>query len=209
MADQSSYTTIRALGEDTYEEKKSVFIGRAMPVKTEAEALAFLASVRAEFPDARHHVYAYVLRDNGTTRYSDDREPQGTAGLPVLDVLRKAEITDAAIVVVRYFGGTLLGTGGLVRAYTKAASGAVLAAGVVLCTKLTTLLLDATYADYQKILPLFERKDLTVESTDFSDRVQIRFSLPTTEREALLHRVTEATFGRATVTEQGERYGFL
>ncbi len=209
MADQVSYRTLRALGEDTYEEKKSVFIGRAMPVKTEAEALAFLESVRAEFPDARHHVYAYVLRDNGTMRYSDDREPQGTAGLPVLDVLRKADITDAAIAVVRYFGGTLLGTGGLVRAYTRAASGAVEAAGVVICTRLATLLIDATYADYQKILPLLERKNLTVENTDFSDRVHILLSLPLTEREDLLHRVTEMTFGRATVSEQGERFGLL
>ncbi len=209
MADRASYTTLRALGEDTYEEKKSVFIGRAMPVKTEAEALSFLASVRAEFPDARHHVYAYVLRDNGTTRYSDDREPQGTAGMPVLDVLRKADITDAAIVVVRYFGGTLLGTGGLVRAYTKAAAGAVEAAGMAVCTRLATLLLDATYADYQKILSLLESESLTVENSDFSDCVRLTLSLPVTERERFSDRVTELTFGRALVTEEGEHYGFL
>ena len=209
MADQVSYTTLRALGEDAYEEKKSVFIGRAMPVKTEAEALSFLASVRTEFPDATHHVYAYVLRDNGTTRYSDDREPQGTAGVPVLDVLRKAEITDAAIVVVRYFGGTLLGTGGLVRAYTKAARGAVEAAGIVLCTRLVTLSVDATYADYQKILPILDNAHITVENTDFSDRVRLLLSLPTTEFDDFLRCVTELTFGRALTTKEGERYGFL
>ncbi len=209
MADLISYTTLRQAGEATYEEKKSVFIGRAIPASTEQEALDFLSSVRAEFPDAAHHVYAYVLRENGTTRYSDDREPQGTAGMPVLDVLRKGEIVDAAIVVVRYFGGTLLGTGGLVRSYTKAARAAVEAAGIVLRTKLVSLSLEASYADYQKLLPLTEGKHITVESSDFSDRVRLVLSLPTEEKMTFLSRVTEICFGRVAVIELAEKYGFI
>ena len=100
---QTSYKTLRARADETFEEKKSIFIGHAAPVKTEEEALAFLAEIRSTYPDATHNVYAYVLRENGTTRYSDDREPQGTAGLPVLDVLRKSEITDAIVVVTNFF----------------------------------------------------------------------------------------------------------
>ena len=99
---QLYYTTLAGYGDATYEEKKSLFIGEAAPVTTEAEALAFLASVKAKYPDARHHVYAYLLREGTKNRYSDDHEPQGTAGIPVLDVLRKGGITDAVVVVTRY-----------------------------------------------------------------------------------------------------------
>ena len=120
-----SYTTVRREGSFEYEDRKSVFIGTAVPVKSEAEALDFLSYVKKKYPDARHHVYAYVLRENSIMRFSDDREPQGTAGMPVLDAIRKRGCTDVAIVVIRYFGGTLLGTGGLVRAYSAAAVGAL------------------------------------------------------------------------------------
>ena len=126
-----SYITVKDESEFEYEDRKSVFIGKARPVKTEAEALEFLSCVKKQYPDARHHVYAYVLRENSIMRFSDDREPQGTAGMPVLDVIRKNSCTDVAIVVTRYFGGTLLGTGGLVRAYTSAAAGALNAATVI------------------------------------------------------------------------------
>ena len=210
MTQEDTYKTITDLAEGLYTEKRSKFISIAIPVRTLDEIKEHLEVYQKKYYDARHVCYAYMLgHERLNFRANDNGEPSGTAGKPILNQILSKDVTNVCVVVVRYFGGTLLGTGGLVRAYTKAASGAVLAAGVVLCTKLTTLLLDATYADYQKILPLFERKDLTVESTDFSDRVQILFSLPTTEREALLHRVTEATFGRVKVTEQGERYGFL
>ena len=125
------YTTVKQYGTAEYEDRKSVFIGEALPVSSEAEALEFLASVKKKYPDARHHVYAYVLRDNSIMRFSDDSEPQGTAGMPVLDVIRKRGCTDVIIVVTRYFGGTLLGTGGLVRAYTAAAVGALESAEII------------------------------------------------------------------------------
>ena len=98
------YTTIKKVSHFEYEDRKSVFIGNAAPVSSEEEALNFLESVRKKYSDARHHVYAYVLRDNSIMRFSDDHEPQGTAGMPVLDVIRKNGVTDAVIVVTRYFG---------------------------------------------------------------------------------------------------------
>ena len=125
------YTTLKEYGTYTYEEKKSVFIGECMPVKTEEEALSFINNIKKKYSDARHHVYAYVLRENSVMRFTDDHEPQGTAGMPVLDIIRKNCCTDVVIVVTRYFGGTLLGTGGLVRAYTAAALGALEAAEII------------------------------------------------------------------------------
>ena len=125
------YRTIKKAGHAEITEKKSVFIGQAMPVNTEADAIAFVNSVKKHYPDARHHVYAYVLRENSSMRFTDDGEPQGTAGMPVLDAIRKNGCTDVVIVVTRYFGGTLLGTGGLVRAYTAAAIGALESAEII------------------------------------------------------------------------------
>ena len=112
----TEYHTIAGYGRDQIEEKRSVFIGSADFVTTEEEAVAFINRIRGEFPDARHNVYAYLLNEGAKTRYSDDKEPQGPAGIPVLEVLRKNECLDAVIVVTRYFGGILLGAGGLARA---------------------------------------------------------------------------------------------
>ena len=98
-----SYTTVKEYGSFEYEDRKSVFIGEALPVSAESDALAFIASVKKKYPDARHHVYAYILRDNSIMRFSDDGEPQGTAGMPVLDSLRKRGLTDTVVVVTRYF----------------------------------------------------------------------------------------------------------
>ena len=141
------YTTLKSAGEGRYEEKKSVFLGFARPLATEKEALDFIAEIKSAYPDARHHVYAYLLRENNLTRYSDDREPQGTAGLPTLDLLKKSGCTDAGIVVVRYFGGTLLGTGGLVRAYTAASKAALESAGIVTYRPFTECRVTVNYAD--------------------------------------------------------------
>ncbi|MFR5864850.1 MAG: IMPACT family protein [Acutalibacteraceae bacterium] len=126
----NGYKTLRGPASAELTEKRSVFICRVRPVTTEAQALAFLAEVRKQCADARHNVYAYTIRENGIARFSDDGEPHGTAGLPTLDALRKRGIVDAAAVTTRYFGGVLLGTGGLVRAYSQAAAMAVEQAGV-------------------------------------------------------------------------------
>ena len=131
------YKTIRLREEAEFIERRSRFIGHACPVKTEEEAVAFINEMKAKYWDASHNVYAYCLREGQIKRYSDDGEPQGTAGIPVLDVLQKSGVVDTAVVVTRYFGGILLGAGGLVRAYSHGASIALEAAGIVtmgLCT---------------------------------------------------------------------------
>ena len=119
------YRTIQGVSLAEIEEKRSRFIARAAFADSEEKALAVLAAVRAEHRTARHNVYAYMLREGSRTRYSDDGEPAKTAGLPVLEAIRHAGVTDCIVVVTRYFGGTLLGTGGLVRAYTESASQAL------------------------------------------------------------------------------------
>ena len=124
-------TTLGCEASAEFEEKKSVFIGHAKPIKTEEEALAFIKSKKAEYSDARHNVWAYRLRGDVVMRCSDDGEPQGSAGVPVLDTLKKSGVSDAVIVVTRYFGGILLGAVGLVRAYSHTASLALEAAGIV------------------------------------------------------------------------------
>lgn len=126
-----SYKTIKTENSDEFVEKKSRFIGYAKPVVTEDEAIEFIKKIRARHPDATHNVYAYKVRENNVQRYSDDGEPAGTAGIPTLDVIQKEGITDICIVVTRYFGGTLLGAGGLVRAYTKGAKIAIDAAKIL------------------------------------------------------------------------------
>ncbi|MGM9551268.1 MAG: YigZ family protein [Clostridia bacterium] len=125
----NNYKTVKKGAYGEFVEKKSRFIGYCKPVTNEDEAIEFVNAVRAKHRDATHNCYAYIVRENNIMRYSDDGEPAGTAGMPILDVLRKEELTDVAVVVTRYFGGTLLGTGGLVRAYTKGAQEGLNAAG--------------------------------------------------------------------------------
>ena len=194
------YTTLANYAEFRYEEKRSVFIGEAAPVSGEEEALAFLARAKSRFPDARHHVYAYLLRENAKNRYSDDHEPQGTAGMPVLDVIRKSGCTDTVIVVTRYFGGTLLGTGGLVRAYTAAASGALHAAGVVTYRPFRRMTVALSYSDHSKITKELERRAVRVLDTLYGQDVLLTLCLPSEEADGLLLALTEETGGRATVT---------
>lgn len=117
------YKTVHGIGEDTHIEKKSRFIGSIKYCSTEEEAIDFIKEIKTKYPDARHHTYAYIIGENkGIQRYSDDSEPQGTAGIPILEVLKKEDLTNVCIVVTRYFGGVLLGKGGLIRAYTKGAN---------------------------------------------------------------------------------------
>ena len=127
-----SYITVKNFGEDSFEEKKSEFIGYAKRVESEEEAKEFVAEIKNKHKQARHNCWAYIVGENmGIQRYSDDGEPQGTAGIPILEVMKKQGITDCAVVVTRYFGGILLGTGGLTRAYTQGASIAIKSAGVI------------------------------------------------------------------------------
>lgn len=165
-----NYSTIYAKAEASFTEKKSDFIGYIAPVKTPDEAVSFINEIREKHRKATHNVYAYILRDNNISRYSDDGEPQGTAGVPVLDVLQKEGLTDVCCVVTRYFGGILLGGGGLVRAYSHSAKIAVDAAQRMIMCSCFKVDFSVDYNLYGKItyiLPEFEVKILdTVFETD-------------------------------------------
>ena len=150
----AQYKTVLQEAQDDFVEKRSRFIGYARPVSTEAEALAFIAEKKSKHWDASHNVYAYILRDGGVMRYSDDGEPQGTAGIPVLDVLQKSGVTDVVVVATRYFGGILLGGGGLVRAYSHTASIALQAAGIVTMRECLMLEVLCDYGQYGRAAAL-------------------------------------------------------
>ena len=203
-----SYITIHHYGSFEYEDRKSIFIGESLPVSTEEEALQFIESIRKKYPDARHHVYAYVLRDNSIMRFSDDHEPQGTAGMPVLDVIRKNGITDIVIVVTRYFGGTLLGTGGLVRAYTAAAIGAIEDAEVITYDVYTTLNIETTYSDYQKFAPIFSEVGYRTIDVRYTDKIILTGSVRKMNVELFVDKLVQTTSGRAKVQIIDEKFDF-
>ena len=200
------YTTVKHFARYEFEERKSEFIGHAMPVSNEEEAIAFVKKIKSEYPDAKHNVYAYVVRENSLSRYSDDHEPQGTAGLPVLDVIRKSGCTDVAIVVTRYFGGILLGTGGLVRAYTQAAKEALLSAEVVTYRMHTVHKVKCSYSDYNKIVAWAADNNVRMEDAAFADRIEF-FAIILNERnEWFVKGLVELCNGRAEIEKIGERY---
>lgn len=203
-----SYITVKNPSHFEYEDRKSVFIGQAMPVSTEAEAIAFIDSVKKRYPDARHHVYAYVLRENSAMRFTDDREPQGTAGMPVLDVIRKNGCTDVVIVVTRYFGGTLLGTGGLVRAYTSAAIGALEEAEIIRYDIYTSLEISVSYSDFGKISGILSDAGFRTEDTVYDVGVKIDGRIIKSNLDELKANLVEATAGRVEIEIIGEEFGF-
>ena len=199
------YLTLRTTAEATYTDRKSRFIGQAAPVHTEDEALAFLREIRARRWDARHHVYAYVLR-SGAARYSDDSEPQGTAGLPTLEALTKAGLTDAVIVTTRYFGGVLLGTGGLTRAYGRAAHDAIAAAGIVRMQTCKSGRLTCGYDRYGAVCRVLALSGGTVDDTDFGQAITIRFHIAPTHIPTLTQALADATAGAAVPEWTGESF---
>jgi uncharacterized YigZ family protein len=205
MAEEMKRVTLLKSGEATYVEKKSEFIGYARPVSSEEEAIEFVKSIKKKHSDARHNVYAYMIGQN-ILRYSDDGEPQGTAGMPVLDVIRKSGFTDAVIVVTRYFGGILLGAGGLVRAYTAAAKMAVDDAGIVTYNSYAELDLTVNYTDYGKLTVTLAEADPINDGIDFAENVTLSIALPVDKVEAFRSQVCEITAGRAVFTEKGVRF---
>lgn len=202
------YTTVLERSCFELEEKKSIFIGECIPVSEESEAIAFIDEVKRHYPDATHHVYAYVLRKNSTMRFSDDREPQGTAGMPTLDAIRKSGCTDVAIVTTRYFGGTLLGTGGLVRAYTASAIGALEKAKIITYDIYSEYTLQMSYSDHCKILPLLSKHSFRIEDTAFSDEVTVKGSIVSKSEEEFAYSLVQATSGRIKITKIREKFDF-
>ena len=201
-----AYKTIYDPAQASFIEQKSEFIGYIAPVKTNEEAVAFIESIKAQHRKARHNVYAYILCEDNISRYSDDGEPQGTAGVPVLEVLQKRGLTDVCVVVTRYFGGILLGGGGLLRAYSHAASIACDAAHIMdmrLCHRLT---IKTDYNLYGKINYILPNFDVITVNSDFADAVTLEILVMSEKLDALRKELTEVTNDSAEVTDLGELY---
>ena len=197
-----SYTTIAGHTTAEIEEKKSRFIAQLSHVETEEEALAFLEEIRAEHRMARHNVYAYILRGEGATermRYSDDGEPQKTAGLPTLQTLQHAGLTDVACVVTRYFGGTLLGTGGLVRAYTQATQEGIATSEFVTVSRCVDLTVHIDYPRYEQLTRLTAECGAKTIDTQWADDVTLVVRMLDGEQQGLLDGLTELCRGQQRV----------
>lgn len=200
-----AYITIRDRGEDSFEEKKSEFIGYAKRVETEEEAKEFVNEIKSMHKQARHNCWAYVIGENyGIQRYSDDGEPQGTAGIPILEVMKKQGITDCCVVVTRYFGGVLLGAGGLTRAYTKGASIAVKAGGVVEKVKGSKVSISIDYDFIGKIQYLCGQNNWHIEDSEYTDKVVVHIFAENSIIETIEKEVTEATNGKASIEKSEE-----
>ena len=204
-----SYRTLAKRAEAELIEKRSRFLAMASPVPHEEEALSLLQDARSKYWDASHNVYAYALREGQLRRFSDDGEPQGTAGMPVLDVLQKERVTDCIVIVTRYFGGVLLGVGGLVRAYTKAAKLALDAAGVVTMRRAAQCALVCDYALHGRVGAVLAACGAVIEDTAFSDRVAIRFLLDLRETGRCEAALRDATGGTIAFDVIGEQFAPL
>lgn len=192
------------LGE--YEEKRSRFIAHMRHVETPEQATEFINSVKAQNREARHNVYAYILRENNLSRFSDDGEPHGTAGKPVYDVIRGMELTDVCIVVTRYFGGILLGTGGLCHAYSTASKDCAENADIKtmgLCLSFETV---CSYQQYNRLLPLIEKNGGVVTDTVFSDSVTVSYTFSHEKCGIFLEQLTENFASALTATKKGEKF---
>lgn len=201
------YKIICEPGYGEYEEKKSRFLANAAPVTSEEEAAAFIASIRKKYYDARHHCYAFVIgRNREITRCSDDGEPGGTAGKPILETLLGTQAVDGIVVVTRYFGGTLLGAGGLVRSYTRAAQEGLANAKTAVMRYGTELTVNIGYADVGAVQYLLETQKTTISASRYTDRVEFDIRIPTEQEKKVRDALTEATAGRAGISLRGCGY---
>ncbi|MBE6055271.1 MAG: YigZ family protein [Clostridium sartagoforme] len=197
-----SYVTIRNYGEDSFIEKKSEFIGYAKRCESEEEAKAFVSEIKNMHKQATHNCFAYVIGENmGIQRYSDDGEPQGTAGIPILEVMKKSNITDCAVVVTRYFGGILLGAGGLTRAYTKGASVALKAGGVVEKVKGIRLLLCMDYDMLGKIQYKCNENNWHIEEIEYTDKVVVHLLTELDLAEEIEKMAIEVSSGKIAISK--------
>lgn len=201
-----NYITVSEFATDSFIEKRSEFIGYIFPVSTNDEAVDFINRIKSEHRKAKHNVYAYILRKDNISRYSDDGEPQGTAGMPVLEVLKKRGLTDVCVVVTRYFGGILLGGGGLVRAYSHAASLACDAAHIMDMRLCHRLKISADYGMYGKISYLLPAFDTITVSSDFGSDVTLEILVLSEKLEELRKELTEVTNGSVILTDEGELF---
>jgi len=200
---------VKGSATSEFQEKKSTFIGYIKRVNTEEEAKNFVNEIKSMHKEATHNVYAYIVGENkGIQRYSDDGEPQGTAGIPVLEVIKKNDLTDVAVVVTRYFGGILLGGGGLIRAYSKGASSAIEEAGVVEKVKGLKLRFTLEYDLIGKIQYLCGTNNWHIEDTIYTDKVELSLFTEVENKETIIADFVEATSGKVTICEEDEEYLF-
>lgn len=200
------YKTVLENASDEFVEKRSRFIGYCKPVKTEQEAIDFINEKRSEHWNATHNVYAYSLREGNIKRYSDDGEPSGTAGMPVLDVIVKNEIFDVVVVVTRYFGGVLLGTGGLVRSYSHGSKIAVEAAKPVIMQNCLVCEARCAYNQYGKVSSLIIGVGAAVDDTVYESDVLVKFHIKPDLLGTLNKKLADATSGEVTVEQKDEQY---
>ncbi len=201
------YKTLLTRASDEFIINKSRFIGYGASAASEEEALGFLADVRSAHKDASHHCYAYIIGANmGVMRYSDDGEPGGTAGMPIIEVMKARQITNACVVVVRYFGGVLLGAGGLTRAYSQGAATAINAAGVGEVSPTRRYLMEVPYPMLGRVEYLLKSLPVIVEDKQFSDAIVMTLIVRARDDEAFLSAVTSGTDGRIEPIFMEEMY---
>ena len=204
-----SYDTVYTGGSDEIVEKKSRFIAQVFPVETEEEVLRILEETRKKYWDARHNCYAFVLGAGGEiTRCSDDGEPSGTAGRPILEVLTGRSLKNVLVVVTRYFGGTLLGTGGLVRAYSQAAQAGLAASQIITKQVGCLLTIDTDYNGIGKLQYLAAQSGLAVLDTVYTDKVQMKLLVPTELCGKVPKEITAATSGQAEIRKDEKEVYF-
>lgn len=200
------YKTVEFENKDEFIEKKSRFIGYVKPVKTQTEATDFINSIKSKHWDATHNVSAYVLRENNIQRSSDDGEPSGTAGVPTLDVLLKEGVVDACVVVTRYFGGTLLGAGGLIRAYSHASKIALDSGNIITMAPCKVLSVSVDYSFYDRLNILLDEFNANIENSEFTDNVTVTFSIKANTVKLLQEKLTQQSNGKYLLKEIGEKF---
>lgn len=206
ISNKISYKTVKKYAQTMIVEKKSKFIASVSPAKNEEEALEFLQTIRSKYPDATHNVYAYIIDENNIFRYSDDGEPGGTAGMPVLDTIRKEGLVDVVVVVTRYFGGTLLGTGGLVHAYGAAAKQGLIEAQIVTRSLCNIISVVVDYTLVGKMQHMIATKNLILEDTTYGNDVTFYVCCKIEDSEEFIKDVTNLTNARAVCNVIEKKY---
>lgn len=202
------FTTLANESEVEFEEKRSLFIGHAIRTDTEEQAQEYIKKIKKRYNDATHNVFAYTIKGGIIARYSDDGEPQGTSGMPTLDAIRKSGVDNACVVITRYFGGTLLGAGGLVRAYSHTALLALDAAGIVTYEPYCEYALTCGYSEYQRYLAYFTDIGAVIDDTVFEAQVTVRLAMKRSQAGEMLKKITEMSYGKDVPTLLGERYDY-
>lgn len=206
MSKREIYKTVAEESETLIVEKKSKFISHVKPVDNEADALEYLARMRSKYSDARHNVYAYVIDENNIFRYSDDGEPGGTAGMPVLDTIRKSGIVDVVVVITRYFGGTLLGTGGLVRAYSASAKKGLEESGIIIRTMCDIISVRVSYDLVGKLQYSFANDGIEIVDTLYENDVTFFVASPLADTERVMAKITDLSGGKAVIKIIDKKY---